>query len=543
MSLPVLIGFAGVLVAAVATGLLAGRCVRQPRIEFVLWTAATLGLTIALAAQSMGFSGGFGPVTFRAVQLFALLLAPLWLAWGLVELVAANEAARFGMRLISAALTVVASVILATDPLSAQPFSKAWPLTGPHFQPVSHYALDAVQVFAAVTVVAVVIVAGAGRGSRPPAAAVASVGLAALMTAALRFPLPARAAYPLLTMVAAALVWFGVSRVGEPPRRAAGGDGVREGRRDRVREGRGRYRSGDGPEDDYWPDDAAGPAGGYLADDRYATFGPRGDLPAPGRSPGPGDFPAARSPNGGDRGRRGPSGPQPWGREGRDWSRGSGPAGPESSERPAGRAPGSAVPGSAVPGAGLAAAESGPQASPGGSQAAAPARPYGRILIFTLLDDRVADFDRLAEQTAEEVRTGEPDTLVYVIHTVPNAPMQRIFYEIYRDRAAFDRHESQPYMQRFVADRRSYVLATNVIELRLKYAKVAPLPSPQAPAPAAAASVAAPAPAPAGRAQLPGAPPQLPGGPRQLPGGPRQLPGGPPQRQQPLPPGRRHGGG
>ena len=111
--------------------------------------------------------------------------------------------------------------------------------------------------------------------------------------------------------------------------------------------------------------------------------------------------------------------------------------------------------------------------------AAPPPRPYGRILIFTLLDDRTADFDRLAEQTAEEVRTGEPDTLVYVIHLVPNAPLQRIFYEIYRDRAAFDSHESQPYIKRFVADRRSFVLATNVIELTLKYAKVAPLPNPQ----------------------------------------------------------------
>ena len=86
MSLPVLVGFAGVLVAAVATGLLAGRCVRQPRVGFIVWTAATLGLTIALAAQSMGFASGFGPATFRAVQLLALLLAPLWLAWGLVEL-------------------------------------------------------------------------------------------------------------------------------------------------------------------------------------------------------------------------------------------------------------------------------------------------------------------------------------------------------------------------------------------------------------------------------------------------------------------------
>ena len=96
MSLPALIGFAGVLVAAVATGLLAGRAVRQPRPDTILWTAATLALTIALAAQSMGFASGFGAATFRAVQLFALMLTPLWLAWGLVEQGWPSEAARVG---------------------------------------------------------------------------------------------------------------------------------------------------------------------------------------------------------------------------------------------------------------------------------------------------------------------------------------------------------------------------------------------------------------------------------------------------------------
>ena len=100
---------------------------------------------------------------------------------------------------------------------------------------------------------------------------------------------------------------------------------------------------------------------------------------------------------------------------------------------------------------------------------------------------------------------------MYVIHLVPNAPLQRIFYEIYRDRAAFDSHESQPYMQRFVAERRTCVLATNVIELRLKYAKVAPLPGPQPPAPVPA------------RDRSPAAPP-------------RGVPAAPvPQRARPLP--------
>src|SRR5271166_1229624 len=553
MSLPVLIGFAGVLVAAVATGMLAGRCVRQPRIDFIVWTAATLGLTIALAAQSMGFASGFGSVTFRAVQLFAVLLAPLWLAWGLVELVAANEATRFGMRLVSSALTVVAAVILATDPLTAQSFSKSWPLTGLHFQPVSLYALDLVQAVAvAVVLVSVGMAAARARSDprwRSAMTAVVPIGLAVLMTAALRLSLPARAAYPLLSMLAAVLVWFGVAKAGEPPWRAAQRDGVRDGRRDGVRDGSGRYRSGNRPDDNNWPDDTIGPADDHVRDGQYATYGPRGDFPGPARPRGAGDMPggpAARSVDGRNHGRRVNPGP-PRTPERQDRYRGSGPGvpgvpgGPGADERLPGTQAARTLGGlgglrdeAALPGA-----EFGPQAAAGGSPAATPARPYGRILIFTLLDDRAADFDRLAEQTAEEVRTGEPDTLVYVIHLVPNAPMQRIFYEIYRDRAAFDSHESRPSTQRFVAERRSCVLATNVIELRLKYAKVAPLPNPQVSAPASPAvpSVGPPA----ARALLPPAPPPRPQpSPAAPPAGPRGFPGAPgpqgTQQLQPLPP-------
>ena len=526
MSLPVLVGFAGVLVAAVATGLLAGRCVRQPRVGFIVWTAATLGLTIALAAQSMGFASGFGPATFRAVQLLALLLAPLWLAWGLVELAVGSDAARFGMRLVSVALSVVASVILATDPLTTQPFSKAWPLTGTHFQAVSRDALDVVQVVA--VAVAVVIAglaavragrdpgpargAGSARDLGPALTAIVPVALAVLMTAGQRFPLPAKVAYPLLSIVAAVLVWFAVSRVGEVPRRAVGdgrGEGIMRDRRDK-------------PGDEYWPDDRA--AGEYAPEGQYVTYGqdrpgsggPRGDFPgAPAGRGGSasGGAPTGRGVPGGDRGRR--QGPQP--RPPERPYRGSGPGG--SREPAADEWPGTQpVP---LPGSEAGITESGLAGAVGlagaaglaGSPAGAAARPYGRILIFTLLEDRVTDFDRLAEEAAEYVRTGEPDTLVYVIHLVPNAPLQRIFYEIYRDRAAFDSHESQPYMQRFVAERRTCVLATNVIELRLKYAKVAPLPGPQPPAPVPVAP-------------LPAAPP-------------RGVSAAPvPQRARPLPPPR-----
>jgi quinol monooxygenase YgiN len=146
-----------------------------------------------------------------------------------------------------------------------------------------------------------------------------------------------------------------------------------------------------------------------------------------------------------------------------------------------------------------------PDEPPAGNEnGAVNTRPYGRLTIFTLLDDKAAEFDHLAERAAEGVRMAEPDTLVYVIHVVPKAPMQRIIYEIYRDRAAFEDHERQPHMQRFAADRKSCVLATNVIDLRLKYAKVAALGAPEVP-PVPPAPPAAPVP-PVPAAPVPAAP-------------------------------------
>lgn len=139
-------------------------------------------------------------------------------------------------------------------------------------------------------------------------------------------------------------------------------------------------------------------------------------------------------------------------------------------------------------------------AGPANGRPSGTPRPYGRLSIFTLLEDKAPEFDRLAAQAAEGVRLAEPDTLVYVLHVVPKAPMQRIIYEIYRDRQAFESHERQPHIQRFAADRKACVLATNIIDLRLKYAKVAALsgspesvPAPQ-PVPAPSPAPAAPAP-------------------------------------------------
>ncbi len=104
-------------------------------------------------------------------------------------------------------------------------------------------------------------------------------------------------------------------------------------------------------------------------------------------------------------------------------------------------------------------------------------RMFGQIAIYTLLDGRVEAFDGLTEDVVELVRAREPDTLVYIVHAVPSAPLQRILYEVYRDRDAYEEHRRQPYIAKFEADRRPLVLATNVIELGLQRAKVSPIPA------------------------------------------------------------------
>ena len=467
MSISVLVAIAGVMVAAVGTGLLGGRCIRSPAPSFIAWTAAMLAITVALLAQSIGFVSGFGPATFRVIQIGLQLVASVALAWGLLELVARGPVARFGARLAVGGLVVVAGVILATDPLAARPFGTTWPPAAVHYRLIPHYVLIALDLAVSVTAVAAMSLCAAAARSRPagrsPLPGPAAIAAATVALAALRFPLPASAAYPALTAAVAGLVWFGMTRIdgavtdGPAPAssRAARG-AVRTGvaGRDASPQPAGHRPAGGRPASEPWP------AAEWPPDRR--SEGQRLTGPGPGR-PDP-DVLAG----GYDRGLRADAAVDGARRRGRD-PRPYRPGTPGATAGPGGRSQPATGPGR-IP----APAGSGPaDPAPGIVKPAAP--PYGLIAIYTLLEDRVADFDRIADQAAEEVRTHEPDTLVYVIHTVPKAPMQRIFYEIYRDRAAYARHEQQAYIKRFVTARRPHVLATNVIELRLKYAKISPL--------------------------------------------------------------------
>src|SRR5215471_18177188 len=134
MSLHFLAGIVGALAAAAGTGVLVARCLRVPNAALVAWTVAIVGLTISLGAQALGYGTGFGSISFRGMELGAQVIAPLALGLGLAEVSGKTITARFAARLLLTAVGIVALVVLATDPLSAATFTKAWPAPGIYYQ-------------------------------------------------------------------------------------------------------------------------------------------------------------------------------------------------------------------------------------------------------------------------------------------------------------------------------------------------------------------------------------------------------------------------
>jgi len=512
MTASLIVVAAGAVAAAVGTGVLTGRCARTPRIFLVAWTVAIFGLAVALAAQALGYLAGFSDPIFRAMEVGAQAIAPLALCLGLAELIGRSVPARFAMRLAVSAIGVIVLVILGTDPLSPSvTLTTAWPDPAVVYQLVPVGLIKFLAVFTIVTAIAsgLAALARSGRGRafedvvRPAlivaaaAVAVALPGVAMLAGASL-----GSAGSALACVLAAVLIWLGAMNA---VRRGLAADS-RAGGRDRS------Y-----PPDDGWsgPDDRRRdrrdrddldrpyPGSGYRDDPGYDGIAAAGS----GRRLGDPDadlsYPAlaalaAESPDPSDEaGRFGQAGR--YGEPAQERSGWPGDSGQFDSGRYDSRDHDPGHPGSGQSGSGQSGSDQfddsglfgpapgaldphGPDAPGGrGSQAAdaaeSQARLFGQITIYTLIEDRLDEFDRLTEQVVEQVRAKEPGTLVYIVHAVPTAPMQRILYEVYQDRPAYDEHLSQPYMTRYVAERRSMVLATNAIELGLQQAKMSPLPS------------------------------------------------------------------
>jgi quinol monooxygenase YgiN len=497
MSISFLVAAGGTLAALVATILLIRRCVQAARVDLVAWILALAGMVIGLAAQAVGYHRGFAPTTFRAAQLGLALIAPLALAWGMAEVAARGLVARFAARLCLCGLFVVAAVILATDVLSDQAFSQDWPLAREHFQFLPLGLLAVVAVVVVVTILVALVATGLRTrhepGWRPVLLVLGAAAVAALATQALLVKLPVNTAYAGLSVVAVVTAWLAGDRAARVQLAALRGGGHAAPAAGRGVAGPYYARSGSGP--GYTGDDSMdlyrdgygyGDSGAYSAyqGDRYGFDSQ--EFPAQGDSRG---FAAADDSSGfaAQDDSRGfaaqgidPDAEPVTGSFDALYRDSAGAAQPRDSAGPAAAA--GSMPGEPETGMQLAALS---EAAMGAAALADPAadteRLYGQIAIYTLLESGAAEFDRLASSVLEQVRTTEPDTLVFVVHGVPSAPLQRILYQVYRDRAAYDEHQRKSYVTDFDARLRPLVLATNVIELGVREAKVSSLgPAPRA---------------------------------------------------------------
>src|SRR5262245_43673699 len=148
------IAFAGAILAAVAAGALIQRLRDDPEGWLIAWTVAVVALCLSLGVVGLGGVVGFGSATFRIYQVTGSLLAPLWLAVGLVQLLAEKVPPRFLAWLFGCALTVVAAAIMIFDPLKREDMSGTLPAGSEYWGLIPGYLLVGVHTIAVLVMLA-----------------------------------------------------------------------------------------------------------------------------------------------------------------------------------------------------------------------------------------------------------------------------------------------------------------------------------------------------------------------------------------------------
>jgi quinol monooxygenase YgiN len=82
---------------------------------------------------------------------------------------------------------------------------------------------------------------------------------------------------------------------------------------------------------------------------------------------------------------------------------------------------------------------------------------YGLVVRFDVLDGHEEAFDALTAETLRVIRAEEPGTLIYLTHREAGSPSVRVFYELYRDVAAFEAHEAAAHVRRFLVERTAHL--------------------------------------------------------------------------------------
>lgn len=75
---------------------------------------------------------------------------------------------------------------------------------------------------------------------------------------------------------------------------------------------------------------------------------------------------------------------------------------------------------------------------------------FALVVRFDVVPEQLAAFDALAQRTIDQIRRSEPGTLAYLSAAGAGEPSERVFIEVYRDRAAFDEHESMAHTREFL---------------------------------------------------------------------------------------------
>ncbi len=93
---------------------------------------------------------------------------------------------------------------------------------------------------------------------------------------------------------------------------------------------------------------------------------------------------------------------------------------------------------------------------------------YAVTVVFELQEDAAAEFHRLVSENARESVALEPDCVRFDVMTPADAGGPEVFlYEIYTDRAAFDRHLASPHFKSFDARSQRLVRSKTVREYRV----------------------------------------------------------------------------
>ncbi|WP_327049184.1 hypothetical protein OG320_15660 [Microbispora sp. NBC_01189] len=267
-----LLAFAGALLASITTGVLVRRLRDEPAGWLIAWSIATGALAVSLGAVAVGHLTGFGPVTFRAYQITGSLLAPLWLAVGVLQLLAEKAAARFAGWLLGAALTVVGTVIMVLDPIVASGLAKTLPDGPTHWDLWPEWLLRGVHglvVFLLLLALGIALMSwrdGDDYDADNMNATVVLAPAGMAVAGALEFGLPGLIVVPLMA-AAAGGVWYAVARPLAPY------DDEDE--------------EDDAPEDE-WQGPRGGRADAALRAESRVPSAPSGPAVAPGGPGGPG---------------------------------------------------------------------------------------------------------------------------------------------------------------------------------------------------------------------------------------------------------------